>query len=517
MMIGFSRRSMLLGSAAVSLLSLGGGNAGAMSVSAAEQHVRERQAALRIAKQRYAKGKIPYANVKARERELAQAEANLRKLRNGGGGSSSPSRSQSTSSGSSGNVGALQEEVRKREVALRVAKERHAKGQIPYSYVEARERELEAAREELEQALNGGGGGSSRRPSRASSSGGNTIVVHDGNSLQSAFSRAGAGTRIVLRNGHYGRGGGFLLNRDGTSGAPITIEAQNTGEARFSSRLELRGNHIHLLGCRFEGAPLTVSRNNSRVSRCIFRGHGARLAIDAGAYAEIDHNEFSRWSGRVLDLNPLMSGRRGIRPHIHHNHFYDSSSSADVAISIGQHTGHHDINVDALVEHNLLENCNMEQAVRFKCSGNVFKRNTLINSGSVSNRHGRNNQYIENWVERCKAMLISDQRCIARGNRMVDTAGGIQVLAGDITPAQVSGQEGGHPRAENCQIIDNDGRLQIGRTYNWRRVYPALGTIVQGHNGKIVRGAEQGTSIRSTGNSRAGKSASKLSRSQVGV
>ena len=54
-------------------------------------------------------------------------------------------------------IAELEEAVRIAGARLRVAEDRHARGEIPYSYVEARQRELADAQNALAQAKGGGG------------------------------------------------------------------------------------------------------------------------------------------------------------------------------------------------------------------------------------------------------------------------------------------------------------------------------------------------------------------------
>ena len=501
-------------------------SASSRDTAALEEELRMAEVRLRVARDRYARREIPLSNVQAREREVEAARA---ALQGGGRPSSAQSSSNtqtSTAPASSREVAALEEELRMAEVRLRVARDRYAKGQISLRNVEARESEVEDARAALNAAKNGtsapqaGKGNSNTNGNTSGGGSSQTVTVSDGNQLAYALDRARPGTRIILANNSYSRGGNFVINVDGTSANPIRIEAASTGGASIRSTLQIRGNHVHVSGCKFDGAAVRIERaDNCRVSKCTFKGSNGTLVIHGSSNAEVDYNEFSGWSGRCIDFAPVLNGKVGTNPHIHHNYMYSPAGGGQVAISIGQQTGHHSINIRAVVEYNLLEKCKMEQVIRIKSSQNTIQYNTMINCGGMVNRHGRNNKYIGNWLEGCNGLVLSDYNCEGRGNKLIDCSGGLQVMAGDITPSQVEQQEGGHPRSENCQVIGNDANfMRLGRTYgSWKRTLPAVGTTVSGHKGKIGRGSESGTSINSSGASGAGNMARKLSRGQVGV
>ena len=137
----------------------------------------------------------------------------------------------------------------------------------------------------------------------------------------------------------------------------------------------------------------------------------------------------------------------------------------------------------------------------------------------MENRHGRNNEFIGNWLENCDAFIVCDENCRVEGNRLKNVRNGIRVMAGDISSSQVPRQGGGVPFSYRCRVIENDvdTRLKIGSTYsNWARVIKARETYVSGHKGRISMEREERTTIVSGNQNRAGAAAGKLTRSNVG-
>ena len=161
----------------------------------------------------------------------------------------------------------------------------------------------------------------------------------------------------------------------------------------------------------------------------------------------------------------------------------------NTAINLGQQSTDQPVDVNGIIEYNLIENVNKKyKTIYCKSSSNTVRYNTVINAQGIENRHGRNNQYIGNWLQNCDAFIVSDENCRVEGNNLVNVRNGIRVMAGDISSQQVPKQGGGVPFSYRCQLIENnvDTRLKIGSTYsNWKRVLPARETFVSGHKGRI--------------------------------
>lgn len=519
------------------MVTLGGGKALALTLAEAQQNVRQREAALRVAEERHAAGLIPYRNVEDRQRELAEARATLAEIEKSGssgsnsGGSSGGSSGGNTSGNqaSSDDIAALEQQVKQRQAALRVAEERHAAGLIPYRNVQDRQRELAEAEAALAAAKNGSGGssggsgGSNNPPSSGqdddpgSGSGGNSAHVSNAGQLASALATAAPGSRIILANGSYSRSGGFTINANGTSANPIRIQAANRGGATLRSNLTVVGHHVQVIGLAFVGAGVALRRDNCRVTRCKFTNYSVPISARGAADALITYNEFSGWTFRAIEIDPIYEGRSGHNPRIRYNYLSNPSSSADFGIGIGQQPSHTDRNVNAIVEYNLFERCNIDQNIVVKCSNNKVRYNTLINCGAILIRHGKNNLYLGNHMESTKGIWVHDIGNEVRDNYLNNSD--ISVFAGNITSNQMQGQVGGHPRAENTRVLSNFARqIQVGRTFsNWSQTHPAIHTLVDGNRGSMVYNAHQNTTVRNANASSAGNGAQRTSRNQVGV
>ena len=420
-------------------------------------------------------------------------------------------------------VAELQQLVRQRENALRITQSRYAEGKVPYTNVQARERELAEARAMLAKAQGGGSVSTQQStPSKsetqtsantAASTSGPTTTVYNSAQLQQALNSAGSGRRIVLKAGTYS--GTFVVRANGQTNAPIVITGDPSNVTLLST-LTIHGNHVHVQGINFRNAALVVRGDNCRVVGNRFLQSGGQVRLQGAANAEIAFNEFEGWSGNyALEINPFNSGK-GRNPNIHHNFFTNSSS---IPITIGLQPSHSRLSVGALIEHNLFINCRHSQIINIKSSSNIIRRNTLIGGGAFLNRHGRENSFVENWLEDCGGLWLSDQNCRADGNRLVRCD--LLVLAGNIPPAEVVRQVGGHPRAENALLANNDARMiRIG--VSWSSSYgkwnlPALNTRVESHRGAMRRELERNSQIKSTNSGNSGNKAIRLQRGQVGL
>ena len=101
-----------------------------------------------------------------------------------------------------------------------------------------------------------------------------------------------------------------------------------------------------------------------------------------------------------------------------------------------------------LVDNNLIVSCDGDsETVGFKTSSNLFIGNTVLKSKSyVSNRHGHDNIYKNNWVETVKGFGIR-----GRGTQLIGnySKNGIRLLAGDTSQAdfedRIRNGDGGDP------------------------------------------------------------------------
>ena len=113
--------------------------------------------------------------------------------------------------------------------------------------------------------------------------------------LKSAVKKFHAGKEILLADGFY-NGETELQSKKGTVKNPIIIRAKNQGGAVIGSTLTLKGNHMALIGCRFqEQGNIIIEGKNIRLGRCTFSDSKATKWVrvrPGSSNIEIDYNLF---------------------------------------------------------------------------------------------------------------------------------------------------------------------------------------------------------------------------------
>jgi len=157
-----------------------------------------------------------------------------------------------------------------------------------------------------------------------------------------------------------------------------------------------------------------------------------------------------------------------------------------------------------LIENNLFEDWGRKNVMEVKCSDNVFRNNTLVNTGRVLNRHGGNNVYENNYFqnmttglaireydnrvtgnyfERARIILYSGTRKYPDGQCFQDRA---------WMPAPYRAPQG--PPAVRTYINNNKGLLSIGESEGNGCEVPVIATTIGCHDGVIqYGGAHVGT------------------------
>ena len=294
-------------------------------------------------------------------------------------------------------------------------------------------------------------------------------TVHNGHELRAAFQAAGAGSVITLAPGDFGDVGPFAL-----TGGEISLRAQAPLRTILRSRMLVQGSLVELDGLDFEdgvvlaGAGLSVA--NGRV-----RGRGVLVA---GTGASLSNNQISG-VGRGFAIN-VGGSARGAR--VTNNYIRNCSAAIGVGVSMATS----DTRIGALVQGNRIEDCTGgSETIMVKASGNTVSSNRLRNCNNVTNRHGENNQYANNTMERCLSIVVHDRGNRVTGNRAVSPklARSFRVMGGNVTAD--SNSQGGHPQAVNTYLSGNSGGgLEIGAVFSGDRL-PALNTTVASHAGSI--------------------------------
>jgi len=270
--------------------------------------------------------------------------------------------------------------------------------------------------------------------------------------LESAATRRiAAGTTLCLADGTYS-GLELDFGGAGTANAPVTVAAENSGQAIIGGEVSVRmsGEYAVLQGLVFEGgqtgsSDLIQTRDGSGGDHCN-NCRITELAIvdvssdDSGQWLNIygqnnriDHSWFAGKinAGVLLGVNrEIPSGQTAadLLPNntiIDHNYFGDrpptdgkayaeSSDNGYEAIRIGTSFGHaFDSNV--VVEYNYFERIEAEaEIISNKAGNNQIINNTFRdNYGSVTTRHGANTTIAGN-------VILGDGHPFAGGLRIID-------------------------------------------------------------------------------------------------
>src|ERR1043165_8872039 len=163
-----------------------------------------------------------------------------------------------------------------------------------------------------------------------------TVRVSSLSALQNALNSAKPGDRIELADGSYTATGAIQVNRSGTSAAPVTVAAANTGRAeiRGSTGFSFAGgvNNVGLQGLtRRHGGSMSIpaDAHHIRLTRNTVQlsGDGNWVTVN-GDDVEVDHNSFQNRSTAGVFLQ--VSGPSddvAKRTRIHHNYFYNHTFS----------------------------------------------------------------------------------------------------------------------------------------------------------------------------------------------
>jgi hypothetical protein len=235
-------------------------------------------------------------------------------------------------------------------------------------------------------------------------------------SLQSAINSANPGDRIIVADGIYTTSEYITVTRAGTAENRITIEAETILGVEINGthgfQIESSSGYVTVKGFHFtheidywddHQGHNGIAAPFCRFTRNFFNnaGHptpegdrtGDMLKVyEFGTDAEIDHNEFSYLNSQTGPH--MLEVRNGAsRAWIHHNYFHDHlgpQGNGRETIKIGGGTdGSNSMN--ALVEHNLFENCKGEaETISNKSSDNTYRYNTFINCEELTLRSGNN-------------------------------------------------------------------------------------------------------------------------------
>ena len=238
------------------------------------------------------------------------------------------------------------------------------------------------------------------------------INVSNAQELVAAYKKAKPGDVILLEDGSY-EGAVLLANVNGKKGAPVTLKSAGWAKAKIHSKIEIKGNFIHLEGLAFEAnGSLELLGNSIKVSHCLWDDSKSKkwLRVQVGSTAtEIAHNTFQNKTynskyPKGCQLLQIVVSNKNERHHIHHNLFKnipEGSGNGFETLQLITHNNPFDPPPGAsntVIEDNYFERANGEaEIISIKSNGNFVRRNIFKNcKGSLVLRHGDNNIVSEN-------------------------------------------------------------------------------------------------------------------------
>lgn len=242
-----------------------------------------------------------------------------------------------------------------------------------------------------------------------------TALVTSLSQLQSAINSATAGTTITLANGSYAVPSGSPITvsgRNGTSSAPITIQAETRGGVTLTgaqSFVMSNSSYVTVSGFVFKQTStldLPSSCTRIRITRNDFQlgSAASHWLVVRGDDVKVDRNVFHDKStvGCYLVVDGPSSDVMAKRTYILRNYFRDHSfSGANGGEPIRLGVSSRALSTaDATVEYNLFERANGDpEGISVKSSGNTIRYNTLRSStGGIVLRHGNANRVEGNYL-----------------------------------------------------------------------------------------------------------------------
>lgn len=273
-----------------------------------------------------------------------------------------------------------------------------------------------------------------------------TTIVSSLTELQTAIDKAKPGDEILVKNGVYTTTADIVVSAVGTASQPITIAAQNQGEAEITGSggfdLVSPAKYIIIKGFKFSHAS-SRAKTASGTSFCRFTrntfeamGKGEDLTI-AGSDQEIDHNTFENKNamGRMLAVRGAGS-QIAERLWIHHNYFknYKDQGGANGAetLQFGL-SGFSLSSSNSIVEYNLFEDCAGEaELISVKASGVTLRYNTIRNCpAQFTLRHGNKCLVYGNYFFNTPGLRIFGDDHIIYSNYFENCSPAISVGNGD--------------------------------------------------------------------------------------
>ncbi len=329
--------------------------------------------------------------------------------------------------------------------------------------------------------------------------------------FMSELNSKGCGCTLKLAPGNYPS---FNYTKKCTSDHPFILEAKNMGGPSFGG-FTVNGDGLIVNGINVN-SQITINGDYNRITRTLFVGNGQVDFIEGSAFNRIDHNDLilpvsasGETNAAIAFYRPRSTAQMYNNNRIDSNYFTTNSgpSSATEGSAIfhcmyGAQDGYQYLSrfgsSRTLIENNLFEDWGRKNVMEVKCSDNVFRNNTLINSGRVLSRHGYHNQYLNNYMQNLTTGLaireyqqqvignyLDRARIILYGGTRKYPDGNCYQARAWMPPGYPGAPQG--PPAVGTFLDKNRGPLSIGETEGAGCNVPVLNTTIACHEGPITK------------------------------
>lgn len=260
---------------------------------------------------------------------------------------------------------------------------------------------------------------------------------------------------------------------DRTIHGKLTIEADNVvirhNHFAPGSSIQVIAEHAQIMANRFESDP---------------RVNGIDVRLTRARHAQVIGNYFSTYQASTFKIDSKI---RDVGVYVG---LWSSRKGRGKMLNYGAH--------NILVEGNLFENFLRKSAIRIKSIGNVIHDNRVHLdrpqiASLIASRHGSHNRLIGNDMRHSSGVQIFENDNELIDNR-IEGRGRFLIMAGAGETTAFGIRQQHH--ASNTLLRGNQGHLIIG--YQWQKlgIDPAIGTLVEAHEGGIERAFEEGSVIR---------------------
>jgi hypothetical protein len=355
---------------------------------------------------------------------------------------------------------------------------------------------------------------------------GRTVPVANSSQLQSAFTGAQPGDRIVLADGQYTIG--KLTGKNATAGQPITVVAANRGKAVINGgQLEVaNSSYVTVDGLKWTNSSTLkiTGSNNVRLTRNHFRlseQSSLKWVLVGGAsshHNRIDHNLFEEKHqlGNFITIDGSET-QQSQHDLIDHNHFRDIGPRAEnemEAIRVGW-SEISKSNGFTVIEANLFENCDGDpEIISVKSNDNIVRYNTFRTSqGTLSHRHGNRGAFYGNFFFGEGKAGTGGIRVYGQDHKIYNnyfdglTGTGydaaLQLDGGDV---DTSGALNAHWRVYRATVVNNTfvnnvSNIEIGANYKLAPVDSTIAdNVVTGSQGKLLNELKAPVNLTYAGN-----------------